>query len=136
MTVIMSQNTTTIPIIPENHPLSPEWATVTQILYNCLDLIGIGLKIACIAVIKRRCDVNHAVYNLMIQYLIFGIVLSMAWIIGGWFISAPLVDNQSFLDWLFIQQMVEILPYDLYQVCWAAIGKIYLKNFSGSFIKN
>ena len=132
----MSQNTTTIPIIPENHPLSPEWATVTQILYNCLDLIGIGLKIVCIAVIKRRCDVNHAVYNLMIQYLIFGIVLSMAWIIGGWFISVPLVDNQSFLDWLFIQQMVEILPYDLYQVCWAAIGKIYLKNFSGSFIKN
>ena len=123
VTTTLEENTTTLkPEEIEPELLSPEWATITQILYNLFDLVGIGLKIFCIILIKRRCDISHAVYNLMLQYLIFGIVLSVAWIIAGWFVSNPMLNNDYFFEWIFIQQMVEILPYDLYQVCWAAIA--------------
>ena len=91
---------------PEPHPFSPEWAFTTQILFNLFDIFGILMKIFCIFVIQRRCDISHAVYNLMVQYLIFGILTNLAWIIGGWFISNPLVENGYFLQWLFLQQLI------------------------------
>ncbi len=75
-----------------------------------------------------RCELQHAVYNLIVQYLVFGIIVAFGWAIAGWIISNPLRNPEYFIDWLFIHQLAEILPYDLYQICWAAIAYIRRKS--------
>jgi hypothetical protein len=113
----MAANITTLP-----PPLSSGWSFSVQTIYMTFDLIGVILKLLCIHIIIKRCQLSHCVYNLIVQYLSFGVLLIIGWLVGGWFISNPLKNTDNFLDWLFIQQMVEILPYDLYQICWAAIA--------------
>ena len=77
----------------------------------------------------------------MLQYLALGIGSDFIWIFVGWFISNPIaedeVDEAIFMKWLFIQQIIEIVPYDCFQVCWAAIAYIrYQSVKNGAFLDN
>lgn len=56
----------------------------------------------------------------MLQYLLFGIALNLTWVISGWFIK-------DFMTWFLWQQIFQIMPYDFFQVCWAAISFVRYK---------
>ena len=60
----------------------------------------------------------NKIYWIMAQFLVVSILINGVWMFGQWVLYRPLHSNdQAQLEtWLFLQQMVEVLSYDMFQV--------------------
>ena len=103
----------------DDDPWLPRWGSfLLQMSYFLFDLFGLLIKLTCFHLILRKCGISNLIYLLVVQYLIGSVIVNGGWMVYQWFFFNPFEDNSkdSLTDWLFIQQMAEIMPYDLFQV--------------------
>ena len=65
-----------------------------------------------------RCGLSNLIYVIILQYLVGSVIVGIAWALYQWFYFNPFRDNveDGMVDWIFVQQMAEIIPYDMFQV--------------------